>query len=222
MNQEVFELVMELDVTDIEIQFAMQCAPVIMGLKISNLLIVPNKSIDKVWTILEGSKLSSQVLLRKEEKIVILVYRMDSLREYLSQAEIKKLLWRLGYRKVEWEELLPVFIGRYQRYCRYGGDFPHEMGILLGYPVEDVIGFIENNGKNFLYLGYWKVYKDKKEKIRLFQKFELAKKALIQLTATGISMAEVVKRGDEVFPTIYTQNKRKKRYKNEYCNYWWT
>lgn len=37
-------------------------------------------------------------------------------------------------------------------------DFPHEMGILLGYPVEDVEGFIINNGKNELYTGYWKVY----------------------------------------------------------------
>lgn len=25
--------------------------------------------------------------------------------------------------------------------------FPHEMGVLLGYPTEDVLGFIENQGK---------------------------------------------------------------------------
>ena len=36
--------------------------------------------------------------------------------------------------------------------------FPHEMGVLLGYPVEDVRGFMEQNGQNALYQGYWKVY----------------------------------------------------------------
>ncbi len=35
-----------------------------------------------------------------------------------------------------------------------GKQFPHEMGLLLGYPVEDVVGFMENNGKNYLYSGY--------------------------------------------------------------------
>ena len=39
-------------------------------------------------------------------------------------------------------------------------DCPHEIGIFLGYPVEDVRQFIKNNGKNYLLNGYWKVYSD--------------------------------------------------------------
>ena len=38
--------------------------------------------------------------------------------------------------------------------------FPHEMGLLLGYPIEDVRGFIEHNGCGCLYSGYWKVYRN--------------------------------------------------------------
>ena len=34
------------------------------------------------------------------------------------------------------------------------GAFPHEIGLLLGYPVEDVLGFIRYQGKNYLYTGY--------------------------------------------------------------------
>lgn len=193
MSQEVFELVMGLDLKDIETQLAMQCAPVIMGLKISNLLIISNENVDKVKKILDGSKLSRQILLEREEKSVFLVYRLDCLKKYLSQEKIKKLLRQLGYQRMELEELFSVFIKRYNRYCRYGGNFPHEMGVLLGYPVEDIIGFIENDGKNFLYTGYWKVYKNKKEKINLFHEFEVAKEILIQLIAMGVSMAEVIK-----------------------------
>ena len=39
------------------------------------------------------------------------------------------------------------------------GEFPHEIGVFLGYPLADVIGFIENRGKNFTACGYWKVYR---------------------------------------------------------------
>lgn len=194
MNQEVFELVKGLDFTDIETQLAMQCAPVIMGLKISNLLIIPNENIEKVREILDGSNLSSQILLEKEEKSIFLVYRLDCLRQYLSQEKIKNLLRQLGYRKMDLEELFSVFIRRYAGYGRNRGKFPHEMGLLLGYPIEDVMGFIENNGKNFLYTGYWKVYENIGEKIHLFREFEIAKETLVQLIAMGVSMAEVIKR----------------------------
>ncbi len=36
--------------------------------------------------------------------------------------------------------------------------FPHEIGLFLGYPLDDVVGFIENQGKNYLACGCWKVY----------------------------------------------------------------
>ena len=36
--------------------------------------------------------------------------------------------------------------------------FPHEIGLFLGYPFEDVMGFIENKGENYLCSGCWKVY----------------------------------------------------------------
>ena len=55
-------------------------------------------------------------------------------------------------------------------------EFPHEMGLLLGYPVEDVEGFIENKGHNYLYAGYWKVYGHVEEKKALFNRYEEARK----------------------------------------------
>lgn len=39
MSREIFELVREMDLKNIEIQLALQCAPLITGLKVSNLLI---------------------------------------------------------------------------------------------------------------------------------------------------------------------------------------
>lgn len=66
------------------------------------------------------------------------------------------------------------------------------MGILLGYPIEDVIGFMENKGHNCLFTGYWKVYHDQAAKRKLFERFEYAKESLIQLLHYGMSMSEIM------------------------------
>ena len=47
-------------------------------------------------------------------------------------------------------------------------EFPHEIGLFLGYPVGDVVGFIKNKGKNFKCCGCWKVYCDQCEAERRF------------------------------------------------------
>lgn len=48
---------------------------------------------------------------------------------------------------------------RYSKLC-CSAEFPHEIGVFLGYPLGDVVGFIENRGKNFTCCGCWKSYGD--------------------------------------------------------------
>ena len=38
--------------------------------------------------------------------------------------------------------------------------FPHEIGVFLGYPLGDVVGFIRNHGRNFTCCGCWKAHGD--------------------------------------------------------------
>lgn len=52
------------------------------------------------------------------------------------------------------------------------GEFPHEIGVFLGYPLADVIGFIENRGKNFTACGYWKVYTDPAAAQKAFDRYK--------------------------------------------------
>jgi hypothetical protein len=40
------------------------------------------------------------------------------------------------------------------------GMFPHEVGIFLGYPLEDVKAFEVMSGRACRYSGFWKVYSD--------------------------------------------------------------
>ena len=70
--------------------------------------------------------------------------------------------------------------------------FPHEMGLLLGYPPEDVEGFILQNGRNALCSGYWKVYEDAESKLRTFHIFECAEERLIQFLSNGLHMRDIM------------------------------
>ena len=54
-----------------------------------------------------------------------------------------------------------------------GKDFPHEIGLFLGYPAEDVNGFIRHGARCAKCVGTWKVYGDEesaRKKFALYQK----------------------------------------------------
>ena len=72
---------------------------------------------------------------------------------------------------------------------------PHEVGLFLGYPLADVVGFIENEGKNCKCAGCWKVYGNEAAARRRFAQFKACRyiyayqfqngRTLSQLTVTG-------------------------------------
>lgn len=192
MSQEVFELVQGMDLKSIETQIALQCAPLISGLKVSNLLIISAEDEALVRVILRRSGISFFRLLRTGEKVTFLLFRKNPLEAYLKQQEVETMLVEAGYAELSLGNILSTFQKRYAHYMSAGGRFPHEMGLLLGYPAEDVKGFVENEGKNFLYSGYWKVYADVEEKRWLFQKFENAKETVIQLLSYGVGIQDIL------------------------------
>ena len=58
--------------------------------------------------------------------------------------DAQRLLRENGYAGMGCE----ACIARLSRRLRESGDFPHEIGLFLSYPPEDVRGFIENRAKN--------------------------------------------------------------------------
>ena len=51
-------------------------------------------------------------------------------------------------------------------------EFPHEIGLFLGYPPEDVRGFIENGARGCKCVGCWKVYGDAETARETFAKYK--------------------------------------------------
>lgn len=176
----------------LELQIATQCAPLLAGLKPSNLLIIPETEKDNLDKALKNTRLSYFRLSEKDGREVYLLYRVNELVYYLTDRKVQELLQELGYAQPELPKLLKVIGEKYEAHQTYGTEFPHELGLVLGYPVVDVRGFMQNDGKNFLYSGYWKVYGNLKGTRRLFKEFGRAKELAIELALIGYGVADIV------------------------------
>ncbi len=194
MCQEVLKMVQGMEQKNIEIKLALQCAPLITGIKISNLLIVSKSDAESMPYILRKTGLVFFKLTEMKDKVTFLVFRRQELASYLEDSRVKKMLRENGYEDLSLKGILYTFMRHYQSYVNEDAQFPHEMGLLLGYPIEDVEVFIVHNGKNFLYSGYWKVYADVPAKQKLFRQYEEAQRDVISLLAKGMEIRCIIKK----------------------------
>lgn len=192
MCQEVFKVVQSMDLSQVETKMALQCAPVITGIKISNLFITVSDDEDKVYSIFRKTEIIPYCLLKQKTRTTYLLFRMRQMIIQLNNKNVKAILKKIGYKDFSLGGILRTFQKRYETYMNDRKNFPHEMGILLGYPIEDVIGFIEQEGKNYLYAGYWKVYSDVNTKKKLFAQYENAKEELILWLEYGYEIHSVI------------------------------
>ena len=192
MNRATLEIVQKLDRESLEVQLLLQCAPMIAGLKASNLLIIASENEADARRILNGTKISCARLARMDKKTTMLIYHEQWVKEYLASREVSELLRVLGNEGKGFYEVLHSVRKKYRSYMKKEGEFPHELGLLLGYPAEDVKGYMDNKGRNYLCTGYWQVYADPAAKLNLFQKFELARERLIRAIFDGKEIQELI------------------------------
>lgn len=194
MSQEILNVVQGTDWKDIEMQIALHCAPLIAGLKLSNLLMIQNKDLDRTTSLLKRAGISYFVVAVTNGKAAVLLFDRRQLELYLQEEKVWQIFRDMGYQENVMGKILYAFRQRYEGYLLRNQEFPHEMGLLLGYPVEDVEGFILNEGENCLYIGYWKVYENLSEKMALFRQFEKARDVLLRLLSGGTTIVEVVRK----------------------------
>lgn len=192
MNQKIREMARNMDTEKLENQLILQCAPLIAGLRISNLLIIRRYYLLRLHHLLEGSCIRLRVLYVEDDKLTILLYQFNLLSSYVTARKAKELLQIEGYDKFDIETILLIFTRRYRNYRKRGLDFPHELGLLLGYPIEDVEGYIRNAGENFLYIGYWKVYANVPAKRKIFRMFEVATEMLMEMLCQGMGVHDII------------------------------
>lgn len=179
----------------LEMKIAHQCAPVLAGVKPSNMLVLDNKYLRDVVRSLEGTGLSWRCLYAGSEKNIWLLYRKDALEQWVLQKEALDFLNTYNYRETTLDRLLDRFGQRFREYRNNTKEigFPHEMGVFLGYPMADVKGFIENEGKNYLYSGYWKIYADVEATKELFRTYEKVRKVFVEEAGKGKNLWQITR-----------------------------
>ena len=155
--------------------FVKYCSPTLAGLKTGNMFNCSfenmnelEKGIKYMNSILNGKGVYVCSLSIKRGRALIYVFRPHKLMCCLNCSESRKILEKEGYVGTNIEENVEHLS---KRICMCK-EFPHEIGLFLGYPVEDVKGFIENRGRNCKCCGCWKVYANECEAVKTFAKFK--------------------------------------------------
>ena len=131
-----------------------------------------------------------RVLCGCRRHLVIMVYRPALLRESLRQPERRAFLQARGYPVSMGTGRLLDELSRRMRSAKAGG-FPHEIGLFLGYPLEDVTGFIAAGGAEYRCSGCWKVYGDVQAAEKRFAKYQKCTNIYCALHAKGRSIEKL-------------------------------
>lgn len=192
MSSETLELMERMDKVELKNQLALQCAPLLAGIKPSNLLTLRGHSTAEVEAVFRGTDIRVQVLCVTRRQSVLLLYRETELLAYLGQPKVAEAMAAFGYPVPKLECIFERLAVRYQRYMADRKTFPHELGLLLGYPVADVLGFVENDGQNYLYSGYWKVYENVQAAKDTFERYTQAKERMIHMVSAGTEIRAIL------------------------------
>lgn len=121
-------------------------------------------------------------------RVLLYLYRPGRLKDDLCRKEVQEMLREKGYAC----ESVGKCICELKRRLRDEGDFPHEIGLFLSYPPEDVKGFIENSARNCKSVGTWKVYGNQEEAERTFERYKRCTKTYQECSIRGISLENLL------------------------------
>lgn len=117
-------------------------------------------------------------------RALIYVFRRSALERDLEREDVREFLKGYGYDSFDVDSA----VAKLRRRTVLCGSFPHEIGVFLGYPLGDVIGFIESGGKNPKCVGCWKVYCDECAAMKTFERFKKCREIYERLWREGRSI----------------------------------
>lgn len=174
---------------------AYHCASTLMGHKAGSLFgmkrnafAAQQEKVESVFAMLEKKGLYGHIIHCADEIILIYVYRKELLQRHLFHPLSRALLDDHGYTGRDTSELISQLVKR----LTDSNNFPHEIGLFLGYPPEDVEGFVKHKGKNCKHSGCWKVYGDVGRSKALFIQYATCRMTCINCIKCGMTLEQVV------------------------------
>lgn len=163
------------------------CAPTLASIKTGSLFSCPfegegrmGESIRSLNRRLRGKGLRVLPMRCRGGRCLVYVYRPAQLARDLSDARAQGILRACGYPGEGTDRCVRRLIERLHT-CEA---FPHEIGLFLGYPPEDVEGFMTRR-QEAKCVGCWKVYGDVAAAKRLFERYARCTDAYLRRHAQG-------------------------------------
>lgn len=170
------------------------CAPTLANLKTGSLFVCPItdrpsffSSLRSLNELLVPKGLRALPLRIREYSALVYLYRPSRLKKDLEDPAAIKILQDHGYSC--YGKCLPKLIER----VRASEEFPHEIGLFLGYPPEDVQGFLDHRPCKCC--GCWKVYGDENKAKKTFDLYKKCERVYCQQLARGIDIKRLTVAG---------------------------
>ncbi len=171
-----------------------QCAPTLASLKLGSMfcLTVPPgenlmEDVSRQNAILSEKGMALTVLRLRGSRATVYLYRHSQLAAELARSEVTSFLSKCGYMEFSVEAALDYLRIRFET----TESIPHEIGVFLGYPLGDVVGFIANRGRNSKRTGYWQVYCDEGEAEVKFARYRKCHEVYARLWRAGRSISQL-------------------------------
>ena len=124
----------------------------------------------------------------KTETLLFFVFRTEMCRRILEDRASRAFLRAGGY---DTEHGTDALLEQFSEKICLRESFPHEIGVLLGYPLADVIGFIRNGGRNCRGQGCWKSYSDPAGAMRSQEMYRKCTRIYKRLFAAGTPLTKL-------------------------------
>ena len=163
------------------------CAPTLASMKTGSMFSCAYETPDEVFRSIRDlnrrlRKKGLRVLpLRWHRgRCLVYVYRPDKLHQDLQDGRVCRILRACGYACEKPERC----VARLMKRLMESEEFPHEIGLFLGYPPEDVEGFMHRKGEAKC-TGYWKVYGDVEAAQKIFARYQKCTDVYLKQHAMG-------------------------------------
>ena len=151
-----------------------QLGPTVLGIKPSELLNVSLYD-ERIWEEFKALFSQQEQLGLREIRQVnvrqqVLFYHRITLDSILREKHNQAFLGTINYPKTY---SLDIYLNHIIEKIR-SKEFPHEIGIFLGYPLKDVLGFMKRIPFTYVETKGWRIYGDSQSSYEIYDRYQQA------------------------------------------------
>lgn len=165
------------------------CGVTFAGIKAASLFSIKRecaRCMGKYIKHFKGRGVNFFILRHTVDRVLLYVYNCAQMEKILSDKDNKEFLGARGY---DYDDIGGA-LKTLKEHMSYE-EFPHEVGIFLGYPLDDVKGFIAHPNDDVQLVGYWKVYSDAERKKNIFARYDKCTENIVKKLTEGIPLERI-------------------------------